>query len=76
MYLGPAEKDGVPLMAHTNSCGGVAHVAPFPGTEVDNFLGVRRVVALEGERITVSFEAPERPGDGQNKPGKGDRPRR
>lgn len=62
MYLGPAEKGGVPLMAHTNSCGSVAHVASFPGTAVDNFLGVRRVVALEGERITVSFEAPARPG--------------
>ncbi len=51
MYLGPQEKGGVPMMAHTNACGSVAHVSPFTGTDVANFLGVRRVVPVAGERI-------------------------
>lgn len=51
MYLGPATPGGAPLMAHTNTCGGVAHVAPFPGTDAANFLGVRRVIPAAGERV-------------------------
>jgi cell wall-associated NlpC family hydrolase len=54
MYLGPMEKGGVPMMAHTNGCGLVAHVEPFLGTDVANFLGVRRVVALKGEKVQVA----------------------
>jgi len=41
-------------MAHTNSCGAVAHVAPFWGTSADNFLGVRRVIPSSGERAQTS----------------------
>ncbi|MDI1288627.1 MAG: NlpC/P60 family protein [bacterium] len=59
MYLGPAEAGGMPVMAQTNQCGGVAHVAPFPGTAVSNFLGARRVVALSGEAVTLSIDVPE-----------------
>lgn len=51
MYLGPAEPGGVPYMAHTNACGDVAHVEPFTGTEVDNLLGVRRVIPANGEKV-------------------------
>lgn len=48
MYL------GFDLMAHTNSCGGVAHIEKFWGTGPEhNFLGARRVMALKGERVTV-----------------------
>ena len=54
MHLGPAEKDGVPLMAHTNGCGLVAHVEPFWGTDVANYLGSRRVMALPGEKLTMN----------------------
>ena len=59
MYLGSALDGGMPLMAQTNQCGGVAHVAPFPGTAVSNFLGARRVVALSGEAVTLSVDVPE-----------------
>lgn len=59
MYLGPATDGGVPLMAQTNQCGGVAHVAPFPGTAVSNFLGARRVIALSGEAIDDSIGVPD-----------------
>ena len=54
MYLGSVEPGGPPLMAHTNSCGAVAHVAPFWGTSADNFLGVRRVIPSSGERAQTS----------------------
>lgn len=69
MYLGPAEPGGMPVMAQTNQCGGVAHVAPFPGTAVSNFLGARRVIALSGEAVTLSIDVPDdgssqRPHDG------------
>lgn len=51
MYLGPVEPGGQPYMAHTNECGSVAHVAPFWGTNAANFLGVRRVIPAQGERV-------------------------
>jgi cell wall-associated NlpC family hydrolase len=62
MYLGPMEKGGVPMMAHTNGCGLVAHIDPFLGTDVANFLGIRRVVALKGEKIQVSVDRLAKPG--------------
>jgi cell wall-associated NlpC family hydrolase len=62
MYLGPMEKGGVPMMAHTNGCGLMAHVEPFTGTEVTNLLGVRRVVALPGEKIHELFAVQKTPG--------------
>ena len=55
MYLGPVVKGGVPMMAHTNGCGLVAHVEPFWGTEVANYLGSRRVMALPGEKLTIKL---------------------
>ncbi|MDO8308351.1 MAG: NlpC/P60 family protein [Actinomycetota bacterium] len=61
MYLGPQEKGGVPMMAHTNGCGLVAHVEAFWGTDVPNFLGARRVMALPGEKLTVSLPKPGKP---------------
>lgn len=61
MYLGPQEKGGVPMMAHTNSCGGVAHVTEFWGTDAANFLGARRVMALPGETLTQNLPKPGRP---------------
>ena len=60
MYLGPMEKGGVPMMAHPNGCGLVAHVEPFYGTDVPNFLGVRRVMALRGEKIQTIFSIPKK----------------
>jgi hypothetical protein len=60
MYLGPMKKDGVPMMAHTNGCGLVAHVEPFTGTDALNFLGVRRVMALPGEKIQTVFSIPKK----------------
>lgn len=68
MYLGAAVEGGPPLMAQTNQCGGVAHVAPFPGTGVSNFLGARRVVALSGEAVALSIDVPADDGS----PGQGD----
>ena len=70
MYLGPQEKGGVPMMAHTNSCGSVAHVEPFTGTGAANLLGVRRVIPLAGERIIGRLDAPKKPGK-SDKSGKG-----
>ena len=69
MYLGPAEPGGVPLMAHTNACGDVAHVTTFTGTDAANFLGVRRVIPAYGEKVIAkagAFEAPV-PGDQDQK---------
>ncbi|MHB1166197.1 MAG: NlpC/P60 family protein [Candidatus Nanopelagicales bacterium] len=63
MYLGAQEKGGVPMMAHTNGCGLVAHVEAFWGTDVPNFLGARRVMALPGEKLTVSLPKPGKPRD-------------
>jgi cell wall-associated NlpC family hydrolase len=60
MYLGPMAKGGVPMMAHTNGCGLVAHVEPFTGTDALNFLGVRRVMALPGEKIQTVFSIPKK----------------
>lgn len=54
MYLGSIEDGGLPMMAHTNSCGSVAHVVPFWGTDVPNFLGARRVMALPGEKLRLT----------------------
>jgi cell wall-associated NlpC family hydrolase len=75
MYLGPAEPGGVPLMAHTNSCGDVAHVSPFTGTDAPNLLGVRRVVPAYGEKVFAKAGAFETPGkaDKPGKPGSGDK---
>lgn len=44
-------------MVHTNECGGVAHVAAFTGTQVGNFLGVRRVIPAAGERVMAKAGA-------------------
>lgn len=80
MYLGALEPGGVPMMAHTNQCGGVAHVEPFIGTDAANFLGVRRVVALGGEKIKTHIDKPEKDlekaggGAAANQPTKGDKP--
>jgi hypothetical protein len=49
------------MMAHTNGCGLVAHVEPFTGTDVPNFLGVRRVIALKGEKIHELFATAKKP---------------
>ena len=49
MYL------GFDLMAHTNACGGVAHIEKFWGTGSEhNYIGARRVMALKGERVTFT----------------------
>ena len=69
MYLGPAKPGGVPLMAHTNACGSVAHVVPFTGTDVANFLGVRRVVPAYGEKVFAKAGSLDKPGKGK-KPAK------
>lgn len=53
MYLGALEPGGQEYMAHTNECGGVAHVAPFWGTSASHFLGVRRVIPAAGERVAA-----------------------
>jgi hypothetical protein len=71
MYLGPMEKGGVPMMAHTNACGSVAHVEPFTGTGVANFLGVRRVVQLSGEKVIGRLDAPKQAGKTGKHPGSG-----
>jgi cell wall-associated NlpC family hydrolase len=70
MYLGASTKYGVPMMAHTNGCGLVAHVEPFIGTDVPNFLGVRRVIALKGEKIHQLFAERKKPGHASEKPAK------
>ena len=67
MYLGPAEPGGVPLMAHTNACGDVAHVAPFLGTDAANFLGVRRVVPASGEKVMAKAGAFDLPAPAKDK---------
>lgn len=61
MYLGPMVEGGVPMMAHTNGCGLVAHVEPFYGTDVANYLGSRRVMALPGEKLTIKLPAGKPP---------------
>jgi cell wall-associated NlpC family hydrolase len=75
MYLGPVEKGGVPMMAHTNSCGSVAHVVAFTGTDAANFLGVRRVVPLSGEKVIGSLDPPKKSGKA-DKPGKAGKPKK
>lgn len=78
MYLGPAEPGGVPLMAHTNACGDVAHVEAFTGTDVANFLGVRRVIPALGEKIIArkgAFESPAEVAKKKAKTSKTGRPR-
>ena len=60
MYLGPLTKGGPPYMVHTSECGGVANVAPFPGTDVPNFLGARRVVQLAGESMKLEDPKPSK----------------
>ena len=72
MYLGPMEKGGPPMMVHTNSCGSVAHVAPFTGIDAANLLGVRRVIPSSGEKIIAKAGAFDVPGP-KDKPGKGDK---
>ena len=72
MYLGTAEKGGVPMMAHTNTCGGVAHIEPFTGTSVPTFLGARRVVTLPGERLVLTDPQAKKPGKGSSHGGKKD----
>ncbi len=70
MYLGTAEDGGQPLMAQTNACGSVAHVAVFPGTDVPTFLGVRRVIPLKGEKIVGNIDPPPGTGKGRPRPSK------
>ena len=70
MYLGAAQDGGQPLMAQTNACGSVAHVAAFPGTDVPTFLGVRRVIPLKGEKIVGNVDPPPGAGKGPGRPGK------
>ena len=75
MYLGPAAPGGVPLMAHTNACGDVAHIEPFTGTDAANFLGARRVIPANGETVVAAKGAFDIPAaelkDGKpGKPGK------
>ena len=72
MYLGPMEKGGQPMMVHTNSCGSVAHVAPFTGIDAANLLGVRRVIPSSGEKIIAKAGAFDVPGP-KDKPGKSDK---
>lgn len=63
MYLGALEPGGQEYMAHTNECGGVAHVAPFWGTSAANYLGVRRVLPASGVRVVApagAFAVPKR----------------
>lgn len=82
MYLGPMEKGGQPMMVHTNSCGSVAHVAPFTGIDAANLLGVRRVIPASGEKIFAkagAFDVPgpkDKPGKGDKKPSKPDKPKK
>jgi hypothetical protein len=71
MYLGAQEKGGPEMMVHTNSCGSVAHVAPFTGIDAANLLGVRRVIPASGEKIIGKLDPPKQ-GDKADKPGKGD----
>ena len=49
MYLGHLVPDGPEYMAHTNECGGVAHIEEFTGFNVSTLLGVRRVLPAVGE---------------------------
>ena len=60
------------MMVHTNSCGSVAHVAPFTGIDAANLLGVRRVIPSAGEKIIAKAGAFDVPGP-KDKPGKGDK---
>ena len=55
MYLGSPDHGKTFFMAHTNSCGDVAHVSQFAGFPVtgDYFEVARRVVALPGEKVRV-----------------------
>jgi hypothetical protein len=60
-------------MAHTNACGDVAHVTTFPGTNVPNFLGVRRVIPAYGEKVLAkagAFEVPIAAAQDKKKPKK------
>lgn len=81
MYLGPMEKGGQPMMVHTNSCGSVAHVAPFTGIDAANLLGVRRVIPAAGEKIIGKIDAPkqsaaaDKPGKADKKPNKPNKPK-
>ena len=70
MYLGTAQQGGPPLMAQTNACGSVAHVAPFPGTDAPNFLGVRRVIPLGGEKVIGNIDPPPDSRPKGSRPGK------
>ena len=49
MYLGHLVRGGPAYMAHTNQCGGVAHVDQFTGLNDPTLLGVRRVLPAPGE---------------------------
>ena len=55
MYLGSPDGGKTVWMAHTNSCGDVAHISAFAGfpTTGEPFLVARRVVALPGEVVKV-----------------------
>jgi len=52
MYLGHLVRGGPAYMAHTNQCGGVAHVEQFTGLNDPTLLGVRRVLPSPGEHLT------------------------
>jgi cell wall-associated NlpC family hydrolase len=55
MYLGSPDGGKTLWMAHTSSCGDVAHISQFAGfpTTGEPFLVARRVVALPGEVVKV-----------------------
>jgi cell wall-associated NlpC family hydrolase len=68
MYLGAQKGGGPEMMVHTNSCGSVAHVAPFTGLDAANLLGVRRVIPASGEKIIGKVDAPKQAGKDDDKP--------
>lgn len=49
MFLGRLTRGGPTYMAHTNRCGGVAHVEEFTGLSDPRLLGIRRVLPSERE---------------------------
>ena len=49
MFLGRLTRGGPTYMAHTNKCGGVAHVEEFTGLSDPRLLGIRRVLPSQRE---------------------------
>lgn len=62
MYLGVI--DGIPLQLHTNSCGGVANLTPFWGTQDGDhgtYLGTRRVIPTDPNWVAPVVPVPGAP---------------